>query len=467
MGFKLTGTYTDLYQLAMGEVYFTKGHAKTRAVFDYFFRELPYAGGYAVFAGLYDLLEIIQSLHFSEEDLDYLQRQGFRKEYVEYLRDFRFRGTIYASHEGDVIFPVRPVAWVEGTILEAQLVETVMLNILNFQSLVATKASRMRLVAGEKSLIDFGLRRAQGLGGYHASRAAIIGGFNATSNVSVARDYDLNASGTMAHAYIQAHDTELAAFREFAEARPDRCVLLIDTYNTLQSGLPNAITVAKEMEHRGQRLFGVRLDSGDLAYLARHVRQILDKADLSYVKIVASNQLDEFVIKSLEEQHAPIDVFGVGTRLVTGQPDAALDGVYKLSLSQDKPRIKISETLKKVTLPHRKQVFRVYRDEREFFGADVIALFGEQKIEEMHHPYEPDKKLSLEGLRQEPLLHKVMENGEILIPKEPLPALAAYCRDQLTKLPDEYKRFQNSHIYKVGLSTRLKKERDELKATYK
>jgi nicotinate phosphoribosyltransferase len=465
--FDITATYTDLYQISMGQVYFLNGHHQHEAVFDYFFRRLPFGGGYAIFAGLHDLLELLEGLHFSGEDLEHLKKIGFREEYIRHLKDFRFRGTVYASMEGDLVFPTRPVIRVEGNMLETQLIETLLLNLINFQTLIATKASRMRLVAGEKTLAEFGLRRSQGFGGYHASRAAIIGGFNSTSNVKAAFDFGVPASGTMAHSFIQHSDDELSAFRIFAEGRPERCVLLVDTYDTLQSGIPNAITVAKEMEQKGQRLEGIRLDSGDLAYLSKRARILLDNAGLHYVKIVASNQLDEYVIKSLFEQGAPIDVFGVGTSLVTGHPDAALDGVYKLSFARNKPRIKLSESLKKTTLPHKKQVFRVFDSSGHFMGADAITLHDEERIDIMHHPFEPDKSVSFAGLKQEPLLHKVMDQGRITIDKKPLTSIAEYSMGRLALLPEEYKRFQNPHTYKIGVSQKLKELRDQLKSEHR
>lgn len=461
--FNITGIYTDLYQLTMGQVYFLTQQKSNAVIYDYFFRKLPFDGGYAVFAGLFDVLEALINLRFTTDDLDYLSSKGFHPEFVNHLRDFRFNGTIYSSQEGDIIFPTRPVLRVEGNIIEAQIIETFLLNVLNFQSLIATKAARMRWVAGERVLTDFGLRRAQGLGGYHATRAAAIGGFDSTSNVKAAADYDLEVVGTMAHAFIQSYDDELSAFRSFAEGRPEHCVLLVDTYDTLQSGIPNAIIVAKEMEKKGHHLSGVRLDSGDLAYLSKRSRQLLDEAGLDYVKIAVSNQLDEHVIKSLLEQNAPIDVFGVGTNLVTGQPDGALDGVYKLCYSGDQPRIKLSETLKKTTLPDRKQVYRVYDSNGSFFGADAIVRSNEERVDHMYDPFEPYKSLSLRGLKQEPLLHKVMDKGKILIDKEPLSKMAAYCKHRLSLLPEEYKRFQNPHSYKIGISKSLMFLRDEIK----
>src|SRR5688572_11210841 len=266
--FSITATYTDLYQISMAQVYFLTGKAKHEAVFDYFFRKQPFGGGYTIFAGLENVLDFLHDLHFSKQDLDYLKSLGLQKEFVDHLETFRFRGTVYAAHEGEVVFPNEPIITVVGNILEAQLVETILLNLINFQSLIATKAARIKSVAGNRVLCDFGLRRAQGLGGYHATRASIVGGFNATSNVMAARDFEIPAAGTMAHSFIQSYDDELTAFRDFASQKPDQCVFLVDTYDTLKSGVPNAITVAKEMEQRSQRLSGIRLDSGDLAYLS-------------------------------------------------------------------------------------------------------------------------------------------------------------------------------------------------------
>ncbi|MBT8319578.1 MAG: nicotinate phosphoribosyltransferase, partial [Gramella sp.] len=352
-------------------------------------------------------------------------------------------------------------------IIEAQLIETILLNLLNFQTLIATKASRMRLVAGDAALMDFGLRRAQATGGYYASRAAVVGGFDATSNVLAGKKFGIPVSGTMAHSFVQSYDEELEAFRDFAEGRPDGCVLLVDTYNTLKSGIPNAITIAKEMESRGERLLAIRLDSGDLSYFAKQSRKLLDEAGLHYVKIAASNQLDEHVIKSLLEQQSPIDIFGVGTNLVTGDPDGALDGVYKLAYSNGKPRIKISESIVKITLPHKKQVFRMKDDQGKCIGADAIGLAEEDGITEMFHPYEPYKSMNLSKFHQEPLLQKVMEHGEVLIEKRSLKEISEYSAKRLAELPIEYKRFNNPHIYKIGISTALRDEREKLITAYK
>lgn len=457
-----TGTYTDQYQLTMGQVYFLKGHTHHKAIFDYFFRKSPFKGGYAVFAGLQNLLEILKDLKFDEKDLKFLRELGLNSDYIDYLKDFRFRGQVYSVREGEVVFPGEPIVRIEANIIEAQIIETLLLNMLNFQTLIATKASRMAEQVKEGKLIDFGLRRAQGAGGYHASRAAIIGGFEATSNTRAGRDFEIPVSGTMAHSFIQSYEDELTAFRDFAEAHPENTVLLVDTYNTLKSGVPNAIKVGREMEKRGQKLKGIRLDSGDLAYLARKSREMLDEAGLEYVKIAASNQLDEHLIKSLLDQDAPIDIFGVGTSVITGQPDAALDGVYKLAYFRDVPRIKLSETISKITLPHRKQVYRIYDEKGQFTGSDVISLASEDNPEMMFHPFDPLKFKSVDKFKKEALLKKVMENGEILNPDYRLEEIAAYSKERLQKLPREYKRFFNPHIYKIGLSQKLKEERDRL-----
>src|SRR5690606_8178626 len=256
----------------MAQVYFHT-NPESRAVFDYYYRTNPFQGGYTIFTGLEDVLKIFEELRFSSDDIDYLKKQGFDEKFLEYLKVFRFNGNIYSSREGDIIFPNRPILQVEANIIEAQIIETVLLNILNFQTLIATKANRIRHSAPHEVLLDMGLRRAHATGGYYATRAAIIGGFDSTSNVKAAEDFDIPCSGTMAHSFIQAYEDELEAFRDFARIRPKGCVFLVDTYNTLKSGVPNAITVAKEMEERGEKLLGVRLDSGDLAYLAKKTRK--------------------------------------------------------------------------------------------------------------------------------------------------------------------------------------------------
>lgn len=459
-----TATYTDLYQLSMAEVYFETGRKNETAVFDCFFRKLPFEAGYAVFCGLDTLLDIVENLHFDEKDIAFLSENGFSKNFLNYLKTFRFTGHIDSVAEGDLVFPTRPVLQVTAPLIEAQILETILLNILNYQTLIATKASRMRLVSDTAQLVDFGMRRAQGPAAYYGARAAVIGGFSATSNVRAARDFHLKASGTMAHSFVQSYKKEIDAFRDFARCRSHDCVLLVDTYNTLKSGVPNAITIAKEMEETGRALKGIRLDSGDLAYLAKESRKMLDEAGLDYVKIAASNQLDERLIKSLRDQKAPIDLYGVGTSLIIGSPDAALDGVYKLAELNKQPCIKISESFKKVTVPGKKQVFRISDEKGNWIGADLVCLHNqdESKVTEMYSPFDATNVLNIAKCKKQALLRRVMENGKRAFPQKSLPEIAKFTQAQLQKLPAEYKRFDYPHLYKIGLSGNLQQLRNQL-----
>lgn len=457
-----TGTYTDQYQLTMAQVYFMKGQHEQTAVFDYFFRKLPFNGGYAVFAGLEDLITVLENLYFDDGDIQFMRAKGFHPDFLEYMKSFRFRGSIYALKEGDLIFPIEPAIIVEADIVEAQVIETLLLNIINFQTLIATKARRMREIAGDRQLIDFGLRRAQGTGGYHATRAAIIGGFDGSSNVRAGRDYNISISGTMSHAFVQSYDDELSAFRDFADVWPDDCVLLVDTYDTLESGVPNAIAVGKEMEQKGFRLKGIRLDSGDLAELAKTSRRMLDEAGFNYVKIAVSNQLDEYVIEALLDQKAPIDLFGVGTNLAVGRPDAALDGVYKLAYAQGMPRIKISESASKITIPHKKQVYRVLSQNGCFYGVDAITRSNDAVSDIIYSPFEDTEPFDISGLKKEKLLHPVIQGGERVCDVKSLQEIAQYSQKRFQQLPDEYKDLKQPKIYHVGLSEKLKNERDAL-----
>jgi nicotinate phosphoribosyltransferase len=455
------GLFTDMYELTMAQAYFRDGMADVPAVFDYEFRRVPFDGGFAVFAGLADFLDYLGELRFAREDLDYLRSKGFGAEFLDYLGRFRFQATVWSVREGEIIFPLEPVVRVEGRLLETQIIETAILNVLNFESLIATKATRLRLAAGGRVVTEFGLRRAQGPGGILASRAAVIGGCDSTSNVYSAWRCGLEPTGTIAHSFIESHADELTAFRRFAESHPDGCVLLVDTFDTLRSGVPHAIQVAQEMEARGQRLAGIRLDSGDLAYLSKHARQMLDAAGLGYVKIVASNLLDEHLVRSLLEQGAPIDMFGVGTRLATGAPDGALDGVYKLAVVDGKPRLKVSDTLVKTTLPGAKKIYR-YSNGEGLFQGDAIALDHETAVPVMVHPYEPGRTLHLRDFRAEPLFVKVVDGGRRIALSERVVDIAAYARGRLADLPEEHKRFENPHIYRVGLSEELAALRDDL-----
>ena len=459
-----TGLYTDFYELTMAQGFVLTGKADTPACFDYFFRENPFQGGYVLFAGLSNLLEALEGFSYSAEDIEYLRELKFEEPFLKYLKNFKFQGKIYSVREGEVVFPLEPVMRVEGTFFETQIIETLLLNFVNFESLIATKASRMVQAAQSRRVVDFGLRRAQGLAGIQASRAALIGGVNATSNVYASFLYDLTPSGTQAHSWIQSFPDELTAFREFAKIYPDRCIFLVDTYNTLKSGIPNAMIVAKELEEAGHRMVGIRLDSGDLAYLSKRARVMLDEAGLHYVKIVVSNQLDEKIIKSLLDQGAPINVFGVGTSLLTGQDTPALDGVYKLSHLDGKPRLKISENLAKTSLPGVKKIIR-YTDPEGFFYGDGILLDDEKTTEYIYHPLFPEQKSRVAHCFPESLVFKVMEYGKTLT-RFTVKEAAAYAAERLTKLSPERKRFENPHTYKVGTSHKLMEMRAQLIRQY-
>lgn len=445
----------------MAQGYFLSGKHAQEVTFDYFFRKCPFDGGYVVFAGLSDFLNLLNDFRFAEKEIAFLKKQGFKDSFLNFLSNFEFKGSIYSAKEGEIIFPNEPILRVEGNILEAQIIETLLLNILNYQSLIATKAARIREVAGDKIVLDFGLRRAQGLGGIHGSKASIIGGLNGTSNVYSGLLFGLDVSGTMAHSWIQSFENELTAFRTYAKYYPDSTVLLVDTYDTLKSGLPNAIKVAKELETDGHQLKAIRLDSGDLAYLSKNARKKLDKAGLKYVKIAASNQLDEYLIKSLNEQKAPIDLFGVGTKLITAYDNPALDGVYKLSSVADKPTLKISENVEKITLPSSKQVIRYLNNDGTFY-CDGIFLSDEESSESIQHPHFPSKTTSTKGFEATELLHTVVDNGRLRISLPSAQESAAYAKSRLKKLSPEHRRFDNPHVYKVGISKKLGELRDQL-----
>jgi nicotinate phosphoribosyltransferase len=465
---RINGLYTDFYELSMAQGYFYAGKGEEKAVFDYFFRTNPYGGGFLVFAGLAEFLEQLQYFRYDEEAIAYLSKIGLKSEFLEYLKHFSFCGKILSVREGELVFPNEPIVRIEATLIEAQLIETLLLNILNFQSLIATKSFRVKLASNGKNFSDFGLRRSHGFGGLQASRAALIGGASSTSNVLAGFLYDLPVSGTMAHSWVQSFDSELIAFRTYAQINPKTSILLVDTYDTLRSGVPNAIQVAKEMEEKGEKLGGIRLDSGDLAYLSKKARKMLNKEGLEYVKIYASNQLNEHVIKSLEDQAAPIDGFGIGTELVTGKPDASLDGVYKLCESAGKPSMKISENIEKNTLPGRKMVWRFFDEEGNIFR-DGILLEDEtpKDCDWLYHPTQQDKKSQVCHLKSEQLLQPVFENGQIL---HFMPS-PAECHEYLTRragqLPEEHKRFIMPHIFKVGISEKLLNLRNDLVRSYK
>ncbi|MFW5754976.1 MAG: nicotinate phosphoribosyltransferase [Tangfeifania sp.] len=458
------GLYTDFYELTMAQGYFYSGKKNHSATFNYFFRTNPFKGGFTVFAGLQDFLELLEDFTYSDSDINYLKEQGFRSDFLKYLKDFQFSGNITSVQEGEIVFPNEPVLQVEGNIIESQLIESILLNILNFESLIATKAFRIKLVAGDRIFTDFGLRRAQGFGAIHASRAAIIGGATSTSNVLAGKLFGIPVSGTQAHSWVQSFDTELEAFRVYAEAHPENAILLVDTYDTLKSGVPNAIRIAKEMEKRDEKLKAIRLDSGDLAYLSKKARKMLDDAGLGYVKIIASNQLNEHVVKSLlKDQDAAIDAFGIGTELITGKEDAALDGVYKLTETNGEPKMKISENIEKITLPGKKQLYRCL-DESGYFYRDAVALAQEKKqeLKNIHHPVYPERLTDIKKCTKYTLLQPVVKNGKNVLDKKSPSEIHEYLLTRSSQLPDEHKRFISPHIYKVGITKKLMELRNTL-----
>jgi len=458
------GLYTDFYELAMAEGYFYCGKKDQQVTFNYFFRTNPFEGGFTVFAGLADFLELLGKFTYSKSDIHYLNEQGFKPEFLSFLKDFRFAGNIQSVKEGEIVFPNEPILRVDGNIIECQLIESLLLNILNFESLIATKAFRIKLVSGKNIFSDFGLRRAQGFGAIHASRAACIGGASSTSNVLAGKLFGIPVSGTQAHSWIQSFDSELDAFRSYSQVHPDNTVLLVDSYDTLKSGVPNAIIVAREMEEKGQHLKAIRLDSGDLAYLSKKARKMLDEAGLKQVKIIASNQLNEHVIKTLlKDQDAAIDAFGIGTELVTGKNDAALDGVYKLVEIDGLPKMKFSENIEKNTLPSKKQLYRFFDNYGKFYR-DAIALDTEkpEEIDVIYHPVYPEINTKIKGLTSEKLLNEVVTGG-VVIPEKLTPMeIYKYLETRAELLPDEHKRFISPHIYKTGISEKLMETRNKL-----
>ena len=458
------GLYTDFYELTMAQGYFFSDKRNERATFDYFFRSNPFKGGFTVFAGLADFLDLLERFTFSASDIKYLEEQGFKPAFLEYIQHFRFSGNILSAAEGEIVFPNEPVMRVEANIIESQLIESLLLNIINFESLIATKAFRIKLVSGGRPFSDFGLRRAQGFAAMQASRASVIGGASSTSNVLAGKKYGIPVSGTQAHSWVQSFDSELEAFRAYALAHPGNTTLLVDTYDTLRSGVPNAIVVAKEMETRGHRLKAIRLDSGDLAYLSKKARKMLDSAGLHEVKIIASNQLNEYVIKTLlKDQDAAIDAFGIGTEMVTGKPDASLDGVYKLVCLNNKPKMKFSENIEKTTLPGRKMLFRYFDEEGKFYrDAIVLETENSAQIQMIYHPVYPEKNTLVKDLKYESILHEVVSNGKFKLEKQRLTEIHQYLLQRSALLPDEHKRFISPHIYKAGISEKLMETRNQL-----
>jgi nicotinate phosphoribosyltransferase len=449
---KHIGLYTDLYELSMAQGYYYSGRKNETACFDYFFRKAPFGGSYVVFAGLRELLNQLENLDFSVADCKYLSFLGFEDDFLDFLINFRFNGNIFSPEEGEPVFPNEPVIRVEGSLIETQLIESLLLNIINFESLIATKASRIKQAAKGRLIAEFGLRRAQGYGGLQASRAAIIGGADSTSNVLATKLYGTKASGTQAHSWIQSFENELQAFRAYADTYPENCFLLVDTYNTLKSGIPNSILVGKELKQKGFQLKGIRLDSGDLLQLSKEARKMLDEAGLEEVKIVASNQLDEFVIDSLIKDGAPIDIFGVGTSLSTGAPDAALDGIYKLSVSNGKPKLKLSENPDKISLPGLKEVIRLENEKGEFIG-DGVCLKGESSpIFTSKVGIKTDASQAVFTYK---LLKPTMRNGRSTLKKKTLDEIRSFSLGQMKKLPPGHKKLKEPLPYFIGYSDAL------------
>ncbi len=464
---------TDLYELTMLAGYFEEGMHEQSAVFDLFFREAPYKGSYAVFAGLEPALDYLANLQFTTEDIDYLKSLGiFKPAFLDYLKGFRFRGKVIAPREGTVVFPHAPLLSVEGSLAEAQFVETALLNIVNFQTLVATKAARLSVAAGEGEVIEFGLRRAQGPdGGLSVARGAYIGGVRSTSNVEAGQRFGIPVKGTHAHSWIMAFADELTAFRAYAECFPDSCVLLVDTYDTLRSGIPNAITVAQELRAKGHEMLGVRLDSGDLTYLSKETRRMFDEAGFPELKIVASNELDEQVIASMRTEGSRVDIYGVGTKLATcaGDGGGALGGVYKLVRFADQARLKVTSDIAKSTVPDRKKLLRAIEADNTF-AMDIMCREEETLLagDVVYDPTNPSRYKPLpEGLRYESVRETVMQQGVILKPSPCLDELADHCAEQLRRLPNGSLRLINPHSYKVSISPQLHALREQLIKRYK
>lgn len=463
---RLSPLLTDYYQLTMMQGYHSSGLNARQACFDIFFRRHPFNGGFTIAAGLDDAIGFLEGLRFSEEDLDYLQQSGnFNPEFLEYLAGMRFTGDVWAAPEGTVVFPLAPFVRISGSLDQLQLVESALLNIINFQTLVATKSARICQEAGEGNVMEFGLRRAQGFdGAMSATRAAYIGGCAATSNVAAARALGIPARGTHAHAWVTAFSDELAAFRKFVELYPANAVLLVDTYDTLNSGVPNAIKVAHEMESRGEKLIGVRLDSGDLAFLSMETRRMLDEAGLEYVDIMCSSELDEHIIHDLRIQGAKINAYGVGTRLVTADGDPSLTGVYKMAAIMDEQgqwrmTMKKAEGLKKSTLPGVKQVYRLY-DRKGEMVADMMELEDfppdfTQPVRGVHPVIDSAYKVYEDVARVEPMLAPVMKGGQVVAPRPGMAAIRARVKSQMACLHPTMRRLLNPHEYKVSLGPKL------------
>ncbi len=464
---------TDLYQLTMVGGYVQEGKTHQWANFDYFFRSIPDDGGYCILAGLADVIEYLQTLHFNQEDLSYLEGLGiFSKDSLAYFENFKFTGDIRAMPEGTVVFPHEPLIRVTAPLPEAQLIETTLLNIMNYQTLIATKAARVVWAANGDIVIDFGLRRAHGPdGALMASRAAYIGGVDGTSNVLAGRLYGIPVRGTHAHSWIESFTNELEAFRAYARVYPDACLLLADTYDTLNSGVSNAIQVGHELRKKGHELQGIRLDSGDLSYLSKQARRMLDEGGFPDASIVASSDLDEWLVQSLKRQGARVDIWGVGTRLVTSFSCPALGGVYKLTaLDEDDkrmtPKIKRSDNPQKITNPGVKKAVRMY-DNRGQMRGDVLFLDDEEiprkRSFQVHHPMFPHVFKTYPGhFKMQEIMVPIFQKGKLVYDSPDIHKIRKYTLKNLEELDAAYKRFHNPHTYHVSLSHLLLKTKQRL-----
>lgn len=458
--------HTDKYQVNMMYAHWVQGSLNKKAVFEAYFRKLPFGNGYAVFAGLQRIVDYIQHLTFNEEDINYLreQEEQYKEEFLDELRRFKFTGNISAVPEGTLVFANEPLIRVEARIFEAQLIETALLNFMNYQTLIATKASRIKRVAPNDILLEFGTRRAQEAdAAVWGARASYIAGFHATSNLRAGMLFDIPTKGTHAHAWIQDHDTEEEAFTKYAEALPDQVSLLVDTYDTLKSGVPNAIKTGKRLEEKGQKLQSIRIDSGDLAYTSKRAREMLDEAGLSYVKIIASNDIDENIIMNLKAQEAKIDVWGIGTQLITAADQPSLGGIYKLVAKEKngtyEPVIKISGNVEKVSNPGVKDIYRIVNRETGKAEADYIALRDEEEVQQgsrlkLFDPLHPYIQRYVSDYEAIPLLKLVFEQGELVYELPSLDQIRAYHQQQLNSFRPEVLRKLNPEGYPVHLSER-------------
>lgn len=467
--FSSNALFTDFYELTMAQGYW-KENMNQKVVFDMFFRRNPFNGGFSILAGNETLLDAVTEFRFSDDDIEFLRTQKiFEEGFLEFLKDWHFTGDLYTMDEGTVIFPQEPLVRIHANLIEAQILEGLILNIVNFQSLIATKTARVYLAAKGAPIMEFGLRRAQGPdGAMSATRAAYIGGASGTSNTLASKIYGIPAMGTMAHSWIMSHSSELEAFREYAKIYPQNAVFLIDTYDTLKSGIKNAIIAGGELVAKGYN-FGVRLDSGDISYLTREVRKELDRAGFPQAKISVSNELTEEIISTLVANDAPINSWGVGTHMVTGGNESSFTGVYKLAARHDKatdamvPAMKFSDNPAKTTNPGIKNVYRLY-DENGMAAADILALDDEiveaGKEYRFYHPMVDYRQFSYKAAKVEPLLKLRLKNGERTSPRVPEAEQLRIAREnmqkQLASLDESYKRILNPHIYKVSITEKLK-----------